>query len=272
MRKFIYSSMMIVAALMMTACNGNKQKAAADGVDSTENFEVQQIKKGMNMHLDSLTEAWLRLQPSPVYTQSKDGKIKLSADEKKVKPDYLFTPDKLADKLETMSGKYRAITVFFVDREIANLYDMKDDYTPAMKKLAAELNDPAIQFVYDNGEKMTYQELNEKAYAIEEENGRANRFWEAAATAIIEQTYILTQNQDKFLATFTDKDAEDITYRTSLLINAYEDLSEYDPDLLNIFNVIQPLEKLNAISVDQLRQQLNEVKDDVVKAREMLFQ
>jgi len=264
-------TILLAAALMVMGCGGNKQKGDKSGVDSTETFEEQQIKKGMNMHLDSLTAAWTRLKPSAVYTTTKDGKIVLSDKEKQVKPDYLFTPEGLANKLETLSSKYRAITVFFVDREISNLYGMKDVYSPAMKKIAADLNDPAIKFVYDNGDKMDYIEMNQKAYDIEEENGRANRYWEVAATSIIEQTYILAKNKDKFLPSFTDKDAEDITYRIILLINSFEDLSQYDPELLNIYNVIEPLNKLNAISVDQLRQQLTEAEQDITKARESLF-
>jgi len=257
-------------ALTFVAC-GQKQKKSQDGVDSTESFEVKQIKAGMNMHLDSLTSIWLRLKPSPAYTTTKDGKIVLSEDEKKVKPNYLFNPKELSDKLETLSSKYRAITVYFVDREIANLYDMKDIYTLPMKELASELNDPAIEFIYKNGNKLPYDELNQKAYAIEEENGRANRFWEVAATSLIEQTFLITKNDEKFLASFTDKDAEDITYRTILLINAFQDLSEYDPDLLNLYNQIQPLSKLDALTVDQLRQQLNDLNKEVESARNSLF-
>jgi len=260
------------AAVALSACNGNKQaKNGGEANDSTETFEEQQIKAGMNMHLDSLTECWLRLKPSPVYSTTNDGKIVLSYDEKKVKPNYLFTPETLAPKLETLSSKYRALAVYFVDREVAKLYDMKDVYTPAMKKLAAELNDPALKFIYENSEKMPYIDLNKQAYKIEEENGRANRYWEVAACSIIEQTYILANNQDKFLANFTDKDAEDITYRTILIIESFQDLSEYHPDLANLYNVILPLEKLDAITVDQLRQQLTELKEEINKSRQAMF-
>jgi len=259
------------ALFAMTACNGNKQKGAAGANDSTETFEEQQIKAGMNMHLDSLTECWMRLAPSPVYSTTKDGKVKLSDNEKKVKPDYLFNPDELTPKLETMSSKYRALAVYFVDREVAKLYDMKDNYTPALKKLATELNDPALKFVYEEGDKLSYNDLNKQAYKIEEENGRANRYWETAATSIIEQTYLLTKNKDKYLASFTDKDAEDITYRTILLIESFQDLAEYHPDLANLYNVILPLEKLDALTVDQLRQQLTDLEGDITKARDQIF-
>jgi len=256
---------------MIMSCGGNKQKGASTDKDTAESFEVKQIKKGMCVKLDSLTALWVNLKPSAVYKTTKDGKIVLSDKEKKVKPDYLFTPDGLANKLETLSSKYRAISVFFVDREIANLYGMEDVYSPAMKKIAADLNDPAIKFIYDNGDKMDYVELQKKAYDIEEENGRANRFWEAAATSIIEQTYILAKNKEKYLAQFTDKDAEDITYQIQLLLLSFEDLSQHDPELLNLYNVIQPLNNLNAINVKDLREQLTKTESEIAKAREQLF-
>ena len=135
------------AAIVLAGCNGNKQTKNGSETDSTDVFVEQQIKAGMNMHLDSLTELWLRLKPSSFYSTTQDGKIILSQDEKKVKPEYLFNPEELASKLETMSYKYRALAVYAVDKEVAKLYDMKDVYTPAIKKLAAELNDPSLKFI-----------------------------------------------------------------------------------------------------------------------------
>ena len=263
-----------VAAMMMAAC-GNKQKAAEGSSDSTETFEERQIKAGMSVQLDSLTQCLLRLNPSKFYSVTPDGKINLSADEKKVTPDYLFIPEKLEGKLETLSAKYRALTVYYIDQKVAQQYEMNDMYSQAMQKLASEVNDPALKLIKD--EEVTYNdknfaETNKKLYKIEEENERANFFWECAATAIVEQTFLLTQNQEKLLANFTDKDAEDITYRIALLVDAFEELSEYNPQLMQLLSVLQPLEKLNAISVDQLRQQLNDSKEEVAQSRKSLFE
>ena len=260
------------AAIVLAGCNGSKQTKNGSETDSTDVFVEQLIKAGMNMHLDSLTELWLRLKPSSFYSTTQDGKIILSQDEKKVKPEYLFNPEELASKLETMSYKYRALAVYAVDKEVAKLYDMKDVYTPAIKKLAAELNDPSLKFIDENSEKMEYTELNSQAYKIAEENGRANRYWEVAASSIIEQIYLIANNQDKFLANFTDKDAEDMTYRTILLCESFQDLAEYHPDLANLNNVILPLEKLDALTVDKLREQLTELKADIEKSRAQLFE
>ena len=108
-------------------------------------------------------------------------------------------------------------------------------------------------------------------YKIEEDAGRANYFWETAATALIEQLYIVGQNQDKLLSTFTDKDAEDITWHLSILVDAYKELSDYNPELKKLYGVLKPLEVINAITVDELRSQLNGIKAQVEQARATLF-
>jgi len=193
MKKLTYFSM-LVAALFMVACNGNTKKDTKV-ISETGTFEEQLIKKGMNMHLDSLTAIWLRLKSSPVYSVTKDGKVKLSDAEKKVQPDYLLNPETMMDKLETLSQKYKALVGFAVDKEFATLYDMKDVYSPAMQKLVADLNDPAIDMIKDNDGKISYEEMNTKVYDMMEENGRGNRYWEMAATGLVEQTYLLCQKQ-----------------------------------------------------------------------------
>lgn len=262
-----------VAAVAMTACGGKKaaQEEAPAAAQSQETFEEQQIKMGMKVHLDSLTECWLRLKPMAVTYNAQEGKVKLTAEQKKVLPDYLSNPDEIMGSLESLSLKYRAMVVFDTDKEIANLYGMKDVYTPAINKLAVEVDDPAVKYLFNVEEKVTYQERMSEVYRLEEESGRANYFWEAAATAIVEQLYIIGRNQDVFLASFTDQDAEDITFHVSILVDAYADLAEYNTELARLYNVILPLQALNAITVDELRKQLNEIDADIVNARKALF-
>ncbi|MCR4583465.1 MAG: hypothetical protein K5764_07935 [Prevotella sp.] len=271
--KKITFAIVAVAVAMMAAC-GNKQQAANTSADSTETFEEQQIKAGMSVQLDSLASIWVSLKNRGVFNIDPDGKIKLTDAEKKVTPDYLITPDELEGKLETLSAKYRALIVFDIDRQLGLLYGMEDVWTPATKKLATEVNDPSLKLI-DSGEidvkSEDYQATQKKIYETELENGRGNHYWECCATAIVEQTYLLSVNQEKLLAKLTDKDAEDLTYRIALLINAYEELSEINPQLMQLLTVLQPLGKLNAISVDQLREQLNESKEEVANSRNMLF-
>lgn len=266
-------------AAMLAACTGNKPQEPAQEVQEpaattrvakeiTESFEEQQIKAGMSVQLDSLTACWLRAGKSPVQVSLEQKSVTLSDDQKKVKPDYLLNPAEIMDKLESLSLKYRALTVLGIDKGVADIYEMPDVYSEAVSKLAAEVNDPAMTYIMETG--MENSDMS-KVYEIEEQNGRANYFWEAAATGIIEQLYVLTKNQDMFLANFTDKDAEDITYRIVLLLDAYEDLGEYNLELRKLYNVLLPLEVLDAITVDQLREQLGQVAGQVEQARATLF-
>lgn len=273
MKKFSFA-LIAAAAFIMASC-GNKQKAEEVANDSTETFEEKQIKAGMNAQLDSLTNLWMQIKRREIFDVDPDDKIVISAEEKKVAPDYLYTPDKLKGKLETLSAKYRALVVFSIDQQIGTLYGMNDVWSSAIEKLGAEVNDPVMKLVQDgeiNFDDENHIAVNEKVYKTEEEAGRANYFWETSAAAIVEQTYLLSVNQDKLLAHLTDEDAEKLTFRIILLNDAYENLAEYNPQLMQLLSVLQPLSKLNAITVDQLREQLNESKEEIAQARKSLFE
>lgn len=273
MKKFSFA-LIAAAAFIMASC-GNKQKAEEVANDSTETFEEKQIKAGMNAQLDSLTNLWMQIKRREIFDVDPDDKIVISAEEKKVAPDYLYTPDKLKGKLETLSAKYRALVVFSIDQQIGTLYGMNDVWSSAIEKLGAEVNDPVMKLVQDgeiNFDDENHIAVNEKVYRTEEEAGRANYFWETSAAAIVEQTYLLSVNQDKLLAHLTDEDAEKLTFRIILLNDAYENLAEYNPQLMQLLSVLQPLSKLNAITVDQLREQLNESKEEIAQARKSLFE
>lgn len=273
MKKFSFA-LIAAVAFIMASC-GNKQKAEEVANDSTETFEEKQIKAGMNAQLDSLTNLWMQIKRREIFDVDPDNKIVISAEEKKVAPDYLYTPDKLKGKLETLSAKYRALVVFSIDQQVGTLYGMNDVWSSAIEKLGAEVNDPVMKLVQDgeiNFDDENHIAVNEKVYKTEEEAGRANYFWEASATAIVEQTYLLSVNQDKLLAHLTDEDAEKLTFRIILLNDAYENLAEYNPQLMQLLSVLQPLSKLNAITVDQLREQLNESKEEIAQARKSLFE
>lgn len=273
MKKFSFA-LIAAVAFIMASC-GNKQKAEEVANDSTETFEEKQIKAGMNAQLDSLTNLWMQIKRREIFDVDPDNKIVISAEEKKVAPDYLYTPDKLKGKLETLSAKYRALVVFSIDQQVGTLYGMNDVWSSAIEKLGAEVNDPVMKLVQDGEidfDDENHIAVNEKVYKTEEEAGRANYFWEASATAIVEQTYLLSVNQDKLLAHLTDEDAEKLTFRIILLNDAYENLAEYNPQLMQLLSVLQPLSKLNAITVDQLREQLNESKEEIAQARKSLFE
>ena len=105
-----------------------------------------------------------------------------------------------------------------------------------------------------------------------EENGRINFFWQIASTALIEQLYVISQNTDKFLTAFDDNAASNVSLRIILIQDALNRLTEYDPEIIPVAEAFDPLTVINAITVDELRDQLNDAKDQIAEARNRLIE
>ena len=62
-----------------------------------------------------------------------------------------------------------------------------------------------------------------------------------------------------------------MTYHIAVLKLALDDLATYDPNIKGLVDILSPLNELNAISVDQLKEQLEKMRPQIEKARgEML--
>lgn len=255
------------AAVVFASCGGNKEQKNNESNDSiVKTFEQEQIEENIKLQLDSLAAGIGKLKQLPIV--EKDGIITLTEQEKQVKPDFLLDPA-IAENATTLSEKYRAIAALQVDKQIALLYEMPvDEYDKAITKLAADISDPAFKALEDEGDIF---EASETLYNGMKANGRINYFWQIVASSLIEQLYITTQNSEKFLASFNDEAAENITFRIILLQDAIERLTVYDPEIEPIAKAIEPLETLNAISVSQLKEQLEQVKEDLAVSRNNLL-
>ena len=256
-----------IAALAFTACGGKKSAQTAEETDSVKSFEQEQVEAKIKVELDSLASALSQLKHLPIV-QDGNG-IKLTDQEKQVKPDYLFAPA-IAENATTLAEKYRMISALSVDKKIAELYDMPtDEYQQAITKLVTDINDPSFKEVQDAS---TIYETAQSLYDAMDQNGRINFFWQLAATSLVEELYVMNQNSEKFIAAFDDDAAANVTFRTVLLIDAINRLTEYDMDIKPVADAIAPLSVLNAINVEQLKTQLAEAKDKIVEARKALIQ
>ena len=254
-----------IAAVAFTACGGKKSTQTAEETDSVKSFEQEQVEAKIKIELDSLAAVLGQLKQLPIV-QDENG-IKLTDQEKQVKPDYLLDPA-VAENTTTLSEKYRMLSALSVDQKVAQLYDMPtDEYQKAISKLAADINDPSFMDLPDAG---TIYETTQALYEAMNQNGRINYFWQLAATSLVEELFVLSQNTEKFVASFDDDAASNATYRIVLLIDAINRLTEYDPDIIPVANAITPLNTLNAISVDQLKSQLVEAKEQIEGARSAL--
>ena len=185
-----------------------------------------------------------------------------------MKPDYLLNAN-IAEEATTLAEKYRALSALTVDKNIAKLYEMPiEDYDKAIGKLAADINDPSFKAVEKTGDIFkTTSEL----YDAMNENGRINYFWQLAAASLVEELYIVNQNSDKFLSTFNDEAAANVTFRIVLILDALNRLSQYDPEIKPVAEAVAPLDVLNATTVDELKSQLAEAKENIENARKALI-
>lgn len=254
------------AVIALAACGGKKSAQADEATDSLKSFEQQQIEASIKMHMDSIASELGKLKSLPFLNEGKDG-ITLTKQEKQVKPDYLL-PANVAEEATLLTEKYRIMSALSVDKKIAALYEMPtEDYEKAITKLAADINDPSFKVIEDAG---TIFETTSALYDEMEKNGRINYFWQLASAALVEQLYVCNQNADKFLSSFNDEAAANVTFRIVLVLDAVNRLAQYDPDIEPVAQAIAPLNALNATSVAEMKEQMAKMKDQINAARKAL--
>ena len=255
------------AAVLFAACTGNKSANNAEETDSLKSFEQEQIELSIKMHFDSIASELSKLK-QPDFLKEEGNTITLSKEEKQVKPDYLL-PASIAEEATTLAEKYRILSALTIDKAIANLYEMPiEDYEKAIAKLAADINDPSFKAVEKTDD--IYKTTSD-LYDAMNENGRINYFWQLAAASLVEELYIVNQNSDKFLSTFNDDAAANVTFRIVLILDALDRLSQYDTEIQPVAEAVAPLNALNATTVDELKSQLAEAKDKIDNARKALI-
>ena len=267
--------MAIAVVLSVASCKNNNKKQAqeAEAVDYSEATAEKILADEINVDLANLVESAKKIKPVAFLKTQKDGKLVLSDKEKKVKPDYLIAPES-ANDLVTLSQKYRAVGMLTSDKIIAELYEMPTNvFNEAIFKLLKDINDPALEAFFTLPPMDI--ETNREAFATfvddEYNEGRINFFWEGIAALTVEQVYILSQNIDKFLPAFTDETAADITYNFVCLHDGLTKTVNASPEMESLNEILKPLYVINAITVDELKGQLTQVKDEIAAAREQLL-
>lgn len=260
-------TILALAAIAFVACGGNKSANNEAEADTLKSFEQEQIEASIKMHFDSIAAEFSKMEQPGFVKETKDG-IALTKEEKQVKPTYLLNAA-VADDATTLAEKYRVLSALNVDKRIAALYEMPiEDYDKAITKLAADIDDPSFKAIDDAS---SIFETSAALYDAMNENGRINYFWQIASAALVEQLYIVSQNKDKFLSTFTDETAANVTFRIILILDATNRLSQYDPEIKPVASAMTPLEHLNATTVEELKAQMDDMKDEIEAARKALL-
>ena len=133
------------AAVLFAACGGNKSAQNTEGTDSVKSFEQEQIEASIKMHFDSIASEVGKLKQFPFLQEGADGALKLTKEEKQVKPAFLLDPV-VAENATTLAEKYRILSALNVDEKIAKLYEMPtEDYDKAVAKLIADIRASAFK-------------------------------------------------------------------------------------------------------------------------------
>lgn len=262
-----------VSIILFSACGNNQgKKKTTKETTKTTSIQEQYITADLKIKTDSLVASMDQLGMIPIFADAQQGKITLTEKEKKVKPNYLLPVSK-ANDVVTLAQKYRAVTMYRIDMAIAELYGMPTaDYKQTIAKLLVDINNPV--FTADLNEKAQNGELKgiiNDLYNEQAEAGAINLFWEATASGIVEQVYILTKNIDKFIVCFDDQSASEITYRFTLVHDGIVSLIPFHPEMASLNKVLEPLYVINAINVKQLRDQLMELKGEIEIVRNTLL-
>jgi hypothetical protein len=259
-------TILALAAIVFAACGGNKSANNEAEADTLKSFEQEQIEASIKMHFDSIAAEFSKMEQPGFVKETKDG-ISLTKEEKQVKPTYLLNAA-VADDATTLAEKYRVLSALNVDKRIAALYEMPtEDYDKAITKLAADIDDPSFKAIDDAS---TIFETSAALYDAMDKNGRINYFWQIASAALVEQLYIVSQNKDKFLSSFTDENAANVTFRIILILDATNRLSQYDTEIQVVAAAMTPLEHLNATTVEELKAQMDDMKAEIEAARKAL--
>lgn len=264
MKKLSFLAIAFVA-FALVACTGNKAPKPED-VTEQKSFEQEQVEAKIKQEIDSIAKELGQLKQLPFIQEGSD--FQLTKEEKQVKPDYLLSPS-VAEEAQTLAEKYRILSALNVDKKIAALYEMPvEEYDKAITKLSADIDDPSFK-VLDNAN--SFFENTDSLYKSMNENGRINQFWQLASAALVEQLFVINKNADKFLSVFDDKAASDVTYRLVLVLDALDRLTQYDPEVKPVTEALAPLKVLNATTVNELKAQLAEAKDNIDAARKALI-
>jgi len=261
-----------VALLSFISCKNNK-KVETEIPEFNQGEEQSILDAELKVNAQNLVESAKKIKPVPFASATSDGRIKLSDKEKMVKPDYLLDPA-LATKAVTFSQKYRLAAMLAPDLIVAGLYDMPQTaFQEALTKLLVDLDDEALK-TFASTPWIDWENTSEAMTLLvdqEYEAGRQNFYWEFIAASLVEQIYIITRDVDKFMPMFNDESASEITFNFICLHESLLHLVELNPEMESLNEALTPLYVINAIKVDQLRNQLLSLKQDIENARAFLL-
>lgn len=272
--KIYFILLITFSVISLTSCNSCQNNKKVEDTKANTSIEEQYLSADLKIKIDSLVAEFSRMNAIPVFLDAQSGELTVTAKEKKVKPTYLLSI-KESKKLTLTSQKYRALAMYRIDMGIANMYGMPlEDYKQVIARLLVDVDNVALAADINHKVESNPEEFKayiSDVYERELEKGTIDNFWNLATGGIVEQIYVISQNIEKFIVCFDDKTASEVSYRLILVHEGINNLIEYHPELKELQTIIEPLKKLNAINLEQLKSQLYELKGEIQVVRDNLL-
>lgn len=260
-------------AVVLASCGGKKangEDAAAEG--SAPNSELN-LSAELVSHLDSIAGIISSTAPSVDFKALvENGKISLTDQQKKAKPDYLLSKSDI-DDLTTLQEKYVAQAYLAVDQTVADLYGLDDDdfYSNSMQRLAVE-TDEANQKAADAAKNADLSFANaQQFYQDMKKRNRLDKFYAAEAAYAVEVLYILSRNPDLYMPVMTDVAASNLCKQVNMAYDGLETLSGEYPDLKKLIDTLKPIADIKASNSEELRKHLKDKNEEFAKVRAALL-
>lgn len=223
-RIFIYTSLVLVAALALSCKNNAKEDDFANEelAEAAKLFLTEDIMKT----LDEMAQ--ICINESNVFDVSDIISSGLTEEEKLIQPDYLLNAEQTKD-LVTKTQKVNALAILTTERYIRKAYDMPIVETDkAISRLMLDLNHPISA---DENKELSPSEKVKRIYEQCKQHGDLVYFWQFNFASINELNYIIAQNPDIFFRNITDEQYASLLTRFKTTVNAVRTLAQYDPEV-----------------------------------------
>lgn len=273
MRK-IAIALLFASALIVGACGNTASKKKDAGTKSDVSLQEQYLTQDLIIKIDSLIAGFQQLGVMPHMKAIDEGTLVLTDREKRVKPTYLM-PLARVNELITLNQKCRALAVYAVDREIAQLYEMPlEEYDKVIAQLMVDTDNVSLMEGAEIKVEVNALDVNSWIVTMGEEQlgkEQMHLFFETIAAGIMESLYITSLDIPRYITYFNDQTASEVSYRFLLVVEGIKSLMPYHPELESIRGILEPLNVINAINVKQLEEQLNTLAVVIADGRNKLL-
>ena len=273
MRK-IAIALLFASALILGACGNTASKKKDAGTKSDVSLQEQYLTQDLIIKIDSLIAGFQQLGVMPHMKAIDEGTLVLTDREKRVKPTYLM-PLARVNELITLNQKCRALAVYAVDREIAQLYEMPlEEYDKVIAQLMVDTDNVSLMEGAEIKVEVNALDVNSWIVTMGKEQlgkEQMHLFFETIAAGIMESLYITSLDIPRYITYFNDQTASEVSYRFLLVVEGIKSLMPYHPELESIRGILEPLNVINAINVKQLEEQLNTLAVVIADGRNKLL-